>query len=742
MAAPINVGFYGKIPSRGDFISRRVSREFSDYWDAWLQNALSCSRTQLSNDWLNVYLTSPIWRFVLSPGMCGQQLWMGVVMPSVDKVGRYFPLTIVTPLAKDLNPFNVAKLALNWFNNAEAIALSTLAEQSFDFDSFDKQVEALAANFPNFEGKSMGSGGADVNSRTSKGWRIPVRDASSVDQSYTSLLWQLTNNRFSTYSLWWCDGSEHIEPSMLVSDGLPSVESYAAMLDGKWQQWSWNDCPVQFLPDEPEPEPAKVKIQAIEPDPIVDIQNTAFLNEPVVDDMELPNEPMTEIQDDWWLEEPDQLAKDAKIHLANNIYDDTPESLVLKPVPIQKEDSMEETMIINAPDSVDESYEKTQLFSGEGFPNLEEKTHLFNNDEIPELTEKTMLLGELDLSHETIEKEPTVTELFAEIDKIPDPKQGSVLGVLGAIESTQDSVNDDNPKIKTISSGVLTNSDPRYNPHLQPQDDLISDSPTEFATNDTDSEAIPQSLGNINKKLINFNWVSAGYTDKGKVREINEDALLDRPKIGLWVVADGVGGHKSGEIASQMIVQQLGQITIPDNLESFIESVQSKLQYVNRYLLEKISNSEEYAVGSTVAALLFYGGQAACVWAGDSRIYLNRDGKTTRLTQDHSMSEEQDNVEGDNLNATLEPINPNIITRAIGAEELLELDIEIMDLQEDDAFLLCSDGLYKEVSEEEISEYLNREDSQVISQGLLDLALMRNARDNVTVISVLLSRSE
>ena len=275
--------------------------------------------------------------------------------------------------------------------------------------------------------------------------------------------------------------------------------------------------------------------------------------------------------------------------------------------------------------------------------------------------------------------------------------------------------------------------------HTDGWDDGDSLDDSDNLTDDADSEANLQLSTTLGKEYAHFSWVSSAHTDKGKVRKINEDAFLNLPKIGLWVVADGVGGHKSGAVASQLIVQQLGQIAMPENLEIFIESVQSKLQYVNRYLLENVSDSEEYAVGSTVAALLLYGGQAVCVWAGDSRIYLNRDGKTTQLTKDHSMSNEQDVTNGSKMDQNSEPVNPNIITRAIGADDLLELDIEILDLQKDDLFLLCSDGLYKEVSEEEISEFLNREDSQVISKGLLDLALERNARDNVTVISVMLA---
>lgn len=91
-------GFYGKLPALGDFVSRRLPRQFIEPWDQWLQSAIAASREQLGSDWLDVYLTSPIWRFGLGAGVCGTGAWAGVLMPSVDKVGRYYPLTLAVPV--------------------------------------------------------------------------------------------------------------------------------------------------------------------------------------------------------------------------------------------------------------------------------------------------------------------------------------------------------------------------------------------------------------------------------------------------------------------------------------------------------------------------------------------------------------------------------------------------------------------------------------------------------------------
>jgi len=105
-------GFYGKVPGLGDFVSRRLPQAFIDPWDVWLQAAIASSRQQLGEQWLDIYLTSPLWRYALSPGSCGARGWAGVLMPSVDRVGRYFPLTIAVALAEIDYPYAV--LARGW----------------------------------------------------------------------------------------------------------------------------------------------------------------------------------------------------------------------------------------------------------------------------------------------------------------------------------------------------------------------------------------------------------------------------------------------------------------------------------------------------------------------------------------------------------------------------------------------------------------------------------------------------
>ena len=134
--APV-AGWYGKIPALGDFASRRLSEEFIKTWDPWLQRALVESRSALRERWQNFYLNSPIWRFVLLPGVCGNSCWTGIMMPSVDKVGRHFPLTIALALEPQPEIITTVFASQSWFASIEQIALSSL-NMDFSVDDLEK----------------------------------------------------------------------------------------------------------------------------------------------------------------------------------------------------------------------------------------------------------------------------------------------------------------------------------------------------------------------------------------------------------------------------------------------------------------------------------------------------------------------------------------------------------------------------------------------------------------------------
>src|SRR5690349_9150235 len=134
----MQVGFYGKLPSHGDFLRRRVSDAFVDAWDAWLRECIAASRTTLGPRWLDVYLTSPAWRFACAAGACGSAPVIGVVAPSVDQVGRYFPLTLVADLPADVNLITAASSSERFLDAAERLVIETLATERVDFERFDR----------------------------------------------------------------------------------------------------------------------------------------------------------------------------------------------------------------------------------------------------------------------------------------------------------------------------------------------------------------------------------------------------------------------------------------------------------------------------------------------------------------------------------------------------------------------------------------------------------------------------
>jgi type VI secretion system protein ImpM len=140
---PITPGYFGKIPSRGDFLSFGLPREFLDPWDDWVQTALEQSRERFSDQWLDFYLTSPLWCFSIGAGICGGQSWTGMLMPSVDGVGRYFPLTIAAPLDPKINVLSVFNVAGGWFERVEQLARSAL-DDDFDLDRFGDEIRQLA----------------------------------------------------------------------------------------------------------------------------------------------------------------------------------------------------------------------------------------------------------------------------------------------------------------------------------------------------------------------------------------------------------------------------------------------------------------------------------------------------------------------------------------------------------------------------------------------------------------------
>jgi len=140
----MEVGFFGKLPSHGDFIGRRVASAFREAWDDWLQRCLTQSQRQLGPRWLECYLTSPMWRFFLCDGVAGDASYAGVLLPSVDRVGRYFPLTVVAELPVELGATSFAENAAGWFNEVEQLCSGALENPDFELGEFDAALSATS----------------------------------------------------------------------------------------------------------------------------------------------------------------------------------------------------------------------------------------------------------------------------------------------------------------------------------------------------------------------------------------------------------------------------------------------------------------------------------------------------------------------------------------------------------------------------------------------------------------------
>ena len=228
--------------------------------------------------------------------------------------------------------------------------------------------------------------------------------------------------------------------------------------------------------------------------------------------------------------------------------------------------------------------------------------------------------------------------------------------------------------------------------------------------------------------------VGEAATDVGAVRTRNEDSLVCRDDAGLWAVADGAGGHGAGDVASQAVAAALSGLPRQLSAAELLAQVRLRLTAVHADLQDQAAAAGPSRIlASTVVVLLARGGHFAALWAGDSRIYLLRDGEFRRVTRDHSVVQEM--VDAGTLTEAEAESHPqaNVITRAIGARGELQLDKLSDRILPGDEFLLCSDGLFKALPEGLIGERLRR------GAGAADLvaeAVASGARDNVTAVVV------
>ena len=554
------VGFYGKLPSHSDFLHRGVTDEFVNGWDAWLQDGIARSRSELGEAWLEVFLTSPLWRFALASGVIGGPVWAGVLLPSVDRVGRYFPLTIVAELPPGVLPFELSVAGNGWFDWAESLARRTLDNELVDLDRLQTELvesEGLlaAARAPEVSAARM------VAESAPAAW-YPLADDADMGRFFARFADSLAPAARGPLGLWWSTGSDRIGPRVMMSRGLPPASAFRELLGGG----------EQSLP----------------PGPI-----TASL------DVLLP---------------PAAARVEALLPTAGTGVD----ALLL-------------------PISVPSTGPMTGSMTG--------------------------------------------------------PMTGSMPGPITA------------PAMAPM---------PSVTPPDTPASALV-DPP------------IPTLVDSLLPPLIPLRWQSTALSDAGRIRDENQDAFVERADEGLWLVADGMGGHQGGKMASQLIVDHVNRLPAADDLAALARNVAAGIGAANSELRSRVETEPGFDGGSTVVALCARGDRGIALWAGDSRLYRLRDGELERLTRDHSVAEEEE---------VAPPGEEHMLTRAVGGADELALEELHLDLRSGDRLLLCSDGLYGELTPPEIAARLERESA---AEDLVALAMERGGADNATAVVIAVS---
>ncbi len=481
-----NIGFFGKLPSHGDFIERRLSGGFRDPWDEWMQHCMHESQQELGGRWLDCYLTSPIWRFFLSDGVAGSASYAGVLLPSVDRVGRYFPFTVAVELPVGTVALEFARRAASWFVEIEHLCADALQNPDFELSQFDALLQESGRQL---EGTDQLTVRESFPGRASQ-WHWPTHSIDTLGEAVSAPLMQLAQAALRPMSMWWTEGSELVGPSVLLVRALPRPDSFAALLAGTWDDGRWEG-EVHALPERPAEELAEV---------------------------------------------------------------------------------------------------------------------------------------------------------------------------------------------------------------------------------------------------MQLEVLSAAATDPGTVRQDNQDnyALADGNRV--WAVADGMGGHKNGGVASRMVVDALQAVEPVASLSACLQSMNIALARVNSDLRRQASTTEGADSGSTVVALAIRGNECAVCWAGDSRAYVFRADSLQQLTRDHK--EEAATL------ADLVSGPQSEITRAVGGHDELELD-QISELvSPGDRFLLCSDGLYTTLDEQQLIAGLTLPAPQDACDALIRAAREAGASDNVTALIVDIRASE
>ena len=236
-----------------------------------------------------------------------------------------------------------------------------------------------------------------------------------------------------------------------------------------------------------------------------------------------------------------------------------------------------------------------------------------------------------------------------------------------------------------------------------------------------------------------------GVTDTGHVRSKNEDSLLVLEDENIGIIADGMGGHHAGDFASQTITSNLSLFKQHASLDDSILLLEENILNSNAIIRKKsLKLGRNATIGSTVVCVYVWHNLLFTLWAGDSRLYRYRDGRLERLTEDHSYVEELVRMGKIDARDAEEHPAANVVLRAVGIDDQLRIDLEFFELQDEDIYIICSDGLYKDLEEAKIAPIIDThpENMEELAQALLDASLAAGGTDNTSIITMKICQKE
>ncbi len=233
-------GFFGKLPSHGDFVARGLPASFLDPWEDWVHTIWQLGWERLGDVWPSLVTEGPVWRFALEADLCGPDPVAGLMMASCDRLGRVFPLCLAAAVPGRTDPATLPVTASSWYGRAEALLREALAPD-LDRTVFEERVLRLGAPGRGTIGPAL--------TRGSPGWHVALDPNQPPALSYPALVHDLAATLPDRYSLWWTLGAARVAPSLTVCDGLPNAGAVTAFFDGAWEYWGWDDADAMYPED-------------------------------------------------------------------------------------------------------------------------------------------------------------------------------------------------------------------------------------------------------------------------------------------------------------------------------------------------------------------------------------------------------------------------------------------------------------------------------------------------------------